>query len=163
MAHAFSTWIQSTSLSWFVKHYPWVWPACETLHFIALCFLFGVIALVDLRLVGLLKKVPFGPLHKLIPWAIGAFAINTITGIMFFAGDPFQYVDNISFQLKMVFMALAGINVFVFYFTFYKQTEHLEAGQDTPFGAKIVGATSLFLWIGVMYFGRMLPYIGNAF
>jgi len=29
--------------------------------------------------------------------------------------------------------------------------------------AKIIAATSLFLWIGVMFWGRMLPFIGNAF
>jgi hypothetical protein len=30
-------------------------------------------------------------------------------------------------------------------------------------GAKVVAAVSLFLWIGVMFWGRMLPFIGNAF
>ena len=36
-------------------------------------------------------------------------------------------------------------------------------GWRTPLGAKIVGPTSLILWIGVVYWGRMLPFIGNAF
>jgi hypothetical protein len=29
--------------------------------------------------------------------------------------------------------------------------------------AKVIAAVSLCLWVGVMYFGRMLPYLGNAF
>jgi hypothetical protein len=29
--------------------------------------------------------------------------------------------------------------------------------------AKVVAASSLFLWVGVMYWGRMLPFIGTAF
>ena len=29
--------------------------------------------------------------------------------------------------------------------------------------AKLVAATSLLLWIGVMYWGRMLPFLGDAF
>jgi hypothetical protein len=29
--------------------------------------------------------------------------------------------------------------------------------------AKIIAAASLFLWVAVMYMGRMLPYIGNSF
>jgi len=28
---------------------------------------------------------------------------------------------------------------------------------------QIIGALSLFLWFGVLYFGRMLPYFGNSF
>jgi len=28
---------------------------------------------------------------------------------------------------------------------------------------RVLAASQLVLWIGVIYFGRMLPYIGNAF
>jgi hypothetical protein len=41
--------------------------------------------------------------------------------------------------------------------------ESIEAGQDAPIAAKLVGGASLFLWVGVMYWGRMLPFIGGAF
>src|SRR5215471_15420137 len=52
---AFSKWLKATKLSWFVINYAWVWPASETLHFIGLAMLVGVIALVDLRLLGMAK------------------------------------------------------------------------------------------------------------
>jgi hypothetical protein len=29
--------------------------------------------------------------------------------------------------------------------------------------AKLMAASQVFLWVGVIYFGRMLPYIGGAF
>jgi hypothetical protein len=35
------------------------------------------------------------------------------------------------------------------------------AGEDAPFAAKLVAAASLFLWLGVMYWGRMLLFIGD--
>jgi hypothetical protein len=41
--------------------------------------------------------------------------------------------------------------------------DNVGAGHDVPPAAKLVAATSLFLWVGVMYWGRMLPFIGNAF
>jgi len=37
------------------------------------------------------------------------------------------------------------------------------AGDDTPLAAKVIGLVSLGSWLGVLYFGRMLPFIGNAF
>jgi hypothetical protein len=56
------------------------------------------------------------------------------------------------------------VNVGLFYVTgLAKRVDATGAGQDAPTGAKLVGATSLILWIGVMYWGRMLPFIGNAF
>ena len=36
-------------------------------------------------------------------------------------------------------------------------------GDEAPTSAKVIAATSIFLWFGVMYWGRMLPFIGNAF
>ena len=59
---------------------------------------------------------------------------------------------------------LAGVNVMVFYATgLSTRVARTGAGQDAPTGARVVGAVSLVLWVGVMYWGRMLPFIGNAF
>jgi uncharacterized membrane protein len=38
----------------------WAWPASETLHFIGLTLLFGVVLLVDLRMLGMMNSVPVG-------------------------------------------------------------------------------------------------------
>jgi len=39
----------------------------------------------------------------------------------------------------------------------------LPASVDAPLSGKLLGGSALVLSIGVMYFGRMLPFIGNAF
>jgi hypothetical protein len=163
MRDEFARWIVTTSLSRFVNGYPWVWPACETLHFIGLCFLMGGVGMVDLRMLGVAKNLPFAPLHRLLRWGIFGFAINLITGIFFIAGNPKQYMHNYAFGWKVAFILLAGINVIVFYLTVFRETEALGPGEDAPLGAKIVAAVSLFLWVGVMYWGRMLPFLGNSF
>jgi hypothetical protein len=36
-------------------------------------------------------------------------------------------------------------------------------GDDAPLSAKVIAGASIFLWVGVMHWGRMLPFIGNAF
>jgi hypothetical protein len=63
-----------------------------------------------------------------------------------------------------LFVAAAGANALGFYLSgLHRRVDATGPGQDVPFVAKVVGATSLLLWIGVMYWGRMLPFIGNAF
>jgi hypothetical protein len=62
----------------------------------------------------------------------------------------------------MVLLLLAGVN-----FLFYKfRVEHMLAavgpGEDTPAIAKTVGAASLILWLGVLTFGRLIPYLGTG-
>jgi hypothetical protein len=115
-------------------------------------------------MLGFFKQMPVKPLNRLLPWGIAGFVINAVTGFMFFAGDPFQYLYNLAFLLKAIFLALAGINAGAFYLTgLSRQVDAVGAGGDVPTPAKVVAAASLFLWIGVMYWGRMLPFIGNAF
>ena len=155
--------IKATSISWFVNHYSWVWPTCETLHFIGLTFLIGAVGVLDLRILGIAKGLEIGPLQRLIRWGVAGFVINVITGILFFVGQPDQYVGNIAFYLKMLFVVLAGINVLIFYLTVHHQVERLAPESDAPLKAKVIAAVSLFLWLGVIFFGRMLPFLGNSF
>ena len=49
------------------------------------------------------------------------------------------------------------------YFTMLDAAWEIRSGEDAPFTAKLVAGTALVFWVGVMYFGSMLPFIGNAF
>lgn len=161
---SFSKWLSTTALSGFVMQHAWVWPTAETLHFIGLSMLMGAIGAIDLRLLGLARRIPFAPLHRLLPWGIAGFGICLSTGILFFTGQPSQYVHNWVFWCKMLFVILAGLNVATFYLTgLFETAENLGAGDDAPPAAKAIALASLVLWIGVMYLGRMLPFLGDAF
>jgi hypothetical protein len=75
-----------------------------------------------------------------------------------------MFGHNIAFGFKMLFLALAGINALLYSVTGVKRNvEALGPDDDAPVSAKAICAASLFLWVGVMFWGRMLPFIGNAF
>jgi hypothetical protein len=139
----------------------WLWPGLEALHFIGLAVLFGVIVVVNLRLMGGLAQVPFAALHRLIPWAMVALAVNVISGMLFLIATPEQYADNISFHYKLMFLLLAGVNLL--YLTKAEGPFRIGANDPVPGGVKAMAVSAVILWIGVMYFGRMLPFIGGAF
>ena len=112
----------------FVTGVKWMWPTLETLHFVGLSLLFGIALLVDLRMLGMLRSVPFAALHRLLPWGILGFGLNLVTGMLFFVGDPGQYTQNIAFQWKLALILLAGINVL--YFTVFDTPWTLKPGDD---------------------------------
>ena len=145
----------------FVTEHTWVWPAAEALHFIGLCLLFTVVLIVDLRMLGMAKKLSFSSLYQLLPFGMLGFAVNLITGMAFFISTPGQYTKNIAFHWKIVFLVFAGINVL--YFMLLDEAWEVGPGDDAPLTAKVAAASAIFLWIGVLYFGHMLPFIGNAF
>jgi hypothetical protein len=144
----------------YVRDTPWAWIAAETLHFIGLSLLVGVILLVDMRMLGFMKQVSFAALDRLLPWAILGFAINVFTGMLFFAAAYGQYTSNLAFYWKLVFVLLAGANTL--YFTFDRAWT-LEPGHEAPLLSKATAAGALVCWVCVMYYGSMLPFIGNAF
>ena len=145
----------------FVIAKTWVWATCETLHFVGLCLLFGVASLVDLRMMGMMKAIPFRALHKLLPWGVLGFGLNMITGMFFFVAASDQYTTNAVYQWKMVLIMLAGLNVL--FFTIFDEPWAVEAGQNAPARSKFVAATAFVLVIGVIFCGRMLPFLGKSF
>jgi uncharacterized membrane protein len=139
----------------------WVWATLQNLHFLGLTLMFGIAAMVDLRMLGMMKRIPFSALHRLIPWAILGFGIDLITGMSYFVGAPQQYATSILFQIKISFIILASLNVL--YFTLFDGAWAVGAGDDAPVAAKAVAASAFALVIGILYCGHMLPFLGKAF
>ena len=140
----------------------WGWPASETVHFIGLSLLFGVVLLVDLRMLGFLKGIPYATLHRLLPWGVLGFGVNVVTGILFFIGAPPDfYVDNPVFIWKLALILVAGANAL--YFTVFEQAWTLGAGDTPPVAAKVAAASGILLWTGVIFCGQMLPFFGHSF
>ncbi len=161
-------WLQDSSgFPSFVNAHEWVWAIGEVLHFMGLCLLIGTIGTFDLRLLGIPNGLPIGQLQGLLPWGVLGFVTCLMTGMMFIVGNTWsaeEYLANSAFQWKMTLIALAGVNVLLFYATGIARTvEALGPGADTPLGAKVMAATSLILWLGVIIFGRFLPVLGDAF
>ncbi len=163
MMRAIGLWLKSTALSSFVTGQAWVWPTCEVLHFMGLAMLVGVTLVLDLRLLGLARGLPVGPLVAMLPWAVAGFAVNAVTGALFFVGEPLQYLFNPVFWWKMGFIALAGANAIVFERKLRQRAVALGPGEEAPAAAKVVAAVSLLCWVAVMWCGRMLPFVGPAF
>ena len=146
----------------FVVTYAAAWPIAETFHFLGMALLFGTIALLDLRMLGFAKIIPIEAAHSLVPWGIAGFITCLVSGLVFVTGHPYganAYFVNHAFLAKMATLMLAGANVAAFYLTGWsKAALETAPGADVPRGAKIVAATSLGLWLLVIYFGRMIMY-----
>jgi hypothetical protein len=134
----------------------WAWPMAESLHFVGLSLLLGTIGVVDLRLLGMAKAIPLVSLHTLTRWGIAGFVINALTGSAFFVSAPDQYLYNPAFQLKLLCMLMAILNVAAFYVLAWPRIRASD-GQ-VPFVARCCGFISLSAWIGVITFGRLITF-----
>ena len=156
-------WVRSTELHVFIRQNWWLWPVLETFHYIGLSLLLGTVGLFDLRVLGMAKDIPPAALHQLIPLGVAGYVINIITGIGFFFAYPEQYAYNSAFHFKLAFMALAGINVLIFYSAAFREVNALGAGADAPLRSKIITGVSLTSWVAVLICGRLLTFFRPPF
>jgi hypothetical protein len=163
MSEAVVAWLKGTALSQMVVNSPWMWPACETLHFIGLALVIGIAGLFDLRLMGFMKGVPVAAIMQMRPWAALGVAINVVTGTIFFVTAPDQYMWNTAWYGKVLFLVIAVLNIAFFETRHGRELLTMAPGARTPTSFKVAGAVSIVSWLGVLYFGRMLAFIGNAF
>ena len=163
MPDSLVTWLQATTLSHAIVSATWIWPVAEILHFVGLALVLGIAGFFDARLMGLFRHVPVGAAHALMPYAVGGFLLNLVTGSIFFVGHPEQYVHNRAWWFKVGCLAVAGLNALVFERIVSDRALQLGPGEDTPPVAKAIGAISIVAWLGVLYWGRMLPFIGDAY
>jgi hypothetical protein len=138
----------------------WAFNGILMLHLIAVTMVFGLIAVVDLRLMGLASRssAVTDLHHDVIPWTWVAFAISAITGTLIFTGQAVKYFDNYAFQMKFLLMALAGINMLVFQFIVFRNVATWDRNAPVPIAGKIAGLISLICWIAVIAYGRWTAY-----
>jgi len=159
-------WMAWPSVENFLSVHAWAWPLCETFHFFGIALLIGGVGLFDLRMIGMAKGLPMAALRRLLPWGVFGFVLCVVTGLVFVTGmhanvpsHPYDVLmTNVYLQLKFVFMLLAGMNLAAFYLTgMSRAVDDLGPGEDAPGLAKAIAGASLFLWLGVIYFGRLIP------
>ena len=158
---AATPWVNAAAIAGYVNTTNWAWPATESLHFIGLVLILGVVLVVNLRMLGVMKSVSFSALHRLLPWAVLGLGVNLLTGLVFFVTVPGQYTQNVALQWKMIVMLIAMVDLF--YLTVFDEAWTVRAGDDVPLRGKVIAAATIFLWIGVVWFGRMMPFIGGSF
>ncbi len=155
------TWLQDSALGEAVRSIAWLFPTLETLHFIGLCLMLGSLLLLDLRLLGVTRRIPIGPATHYIAIAITGFALCAISGIGFVCADPFNYASNWAFKLKLVLILIAGLNAMAFEILERRKVMVMAPGSDTNALTKGIAGMSLVLWFTVLCLGRLLPYLGG--
>ncbi len=135
----------------------WWWTFMMAAHFLGLILIIGTVGLLDIRIMGFVKQLPIAPLHRLIPWGLAGLGINVATGLMAFAARPDNYVFSLGLWLKILALLLLGLNAAAFYLTnIFEGVASVGAGEDAPISAKLIAASSLFLWFAVITMGRYI-------
>jgi hypothetical protein len=154
----FATWLNDTPFSVDLREGYYAFPVIETIHILGLGFSVGIIAWVDLRLLGIaMRRRPVVDIIKqLEPVAIAGFVVMFVSGILLLLSEPLKCYTTLAFRLKVFMLLLAGLNVWYFHARIGSDWEHWD--RQVPWRARIVGVLSLSLWLGIVVAGRWTAY-----
>ncbi len=127
-------------------------------HILAIGLLFGSVAVLDLRLLGLFGRQPVASLAAVLARvAVVGLALALVTGLLLASVRPVAYLHNPAFQIKMALVAAGAANaLWLVCSVAWRAT--LADGRVRP-AARLAGALSLSGWIGAVVAGRWIGFL----
>ena len=134
------------------------YPLIETVHVLSIAIIVGTVVAVDSRVLGLiLKTEPVTRVARaLLPATWYGFLIMVLTGVPLFAAQAIQLYSNPAFRLKILLLALAGINALLFHRTTYCTVGDWDNAHTAPISARAFAVTSIALWSAIIVSGRLI-------
>ena len=152
--------LEASALATRIRDSLYLFPLIESTHVIGLSLVFGTIAIVDLRLLGVAStRRPFSRIAAdTFKWTWAAFALTVATGLLMFITNAGVYSHNFYFRAKMAMLLGAGINVLIFDRTAARSVQQWDTDRSAPLAGRTVAAFSLAIWIGVIFLGRWIGF-----
>lgn len=153
--------LQDSAFAEAVRSEVWIYPLVNTAHIIGIALLVGAIAMVDLKLVGLIGIGPGEEPGSGLPLAVAGLLIAVTAGLVLFSTRPLKYAADPIFQAKLGLIALALANAVAIRIAPGWRAAIRGEGSIAP-RIRVQAALSILLWIAVVAMGRMIGYFGLA-
>ncbi|SEU14596.1 Predicted membrane protein [Pseudomonas sp. NFR09] len=153
--------LQDTPVAAFIRESGSVFPLLESVHVIGIAIVYGTIAVVDLRLLGVAshRRSALKLIQDLLPYTWVAFVVCVMTGLLMFCANGTTYVQNTAFLWKMGLLVLAGLNMGAFHLGAFRRIGEWDTTLPPPSQARVAGFSSLALWAGVIFLGRWIAFL----
>ena len=152
--------LNESAFSTRLRESDWTFSGVETVHVLSIAVMAGTIALVDLRLLGLLfrNQRVTRVTSQVTPVTWIGFALMAGSGTLLFIAQPEKNAANPAFQIKLVLLLAAAINLVVFHKWVFRTVGAWDERPTPPVAARFSGAASLALWMTIIVLGRIIAY-----
>ncbi len=152
--------LESSGIATRIRESLYIFPLIEATHVFGLAMVFGTIAIIDLRLLGIAStRRSFKQMASdILKWTWAAFAVTAMTGALMFITNAGVYYHNSFFRAKMVMLALSGLNMLVFELTAGRAIPQWDKAPSAPRSGRTTAVLSLVLWITIIFLGRWIGF-----
>ena len=153
--------MQTSALGHFMRESgAWTYAVVNLCHILGVASLFGSVLVLDLRLLGVGRRIPLAALaDATVPVATAGFVVAATTGVGLLATKATEYVGNPFFAVKFPAIALGLINVLVLVCRRRGRragTRELSRRENRQLA--MMGGLSLACWLTAITAGRMIAY-----
>lgn len=138
----------------------WTYGVVNLIHIIGIASLFGAVLVLDLRLLGVWRRIALSEISTVtVPVAAAGFALAALSGIGLLATKATEYVGNPFIYIKFPAISLGLLNVIALSSSdAWKQhrVRDLSPGEQSKLA--VFGGLSLFCWLTAITAGRMIGY-----
>ena len=147
-------WLGKTPPGLFLAQSTAAFAATESVHIVALALVGGAILVADLSVLGVLLKTTSAlvVMRQLRVLYAAALVVVAASGVLLVAAGPYKYFTNPLFPLKLSLLLAALILQWTL-------ARRLRQRGKIDRKARVLAATSLVLWSGVVIAGRWLGLI----
>jgi hypothetical protein len=155
--------LEASGLGQAMRQWLWLYPSVEIVHITGIALLFGSIAVLDLRLLGLSRSIPVKSLTRhVLPWTAASFLLIVPSGLMMFIAHASDFISSPVFVVKMCLIMLAGLNAALFHAIVSPSVGVWDAEEmrklPPPPSVRFSAVASLLIWVSVIACGRLLAY-----
>ncbi|MFZ5692568.1 MAG: hypothetical protein ACOY5F_15065 [Pseudomonadota bacterium] len=151
--------IEGSAFAAAVRQSPYAYMAANVAHILSLLVFFGAVAVMDLRLAGFFQATwPGSLLRRARIVAILGFLGLVASGSILFVAEASHIVLNGMFQLKAALIGLGLINIVWYESVVADKVKDVLPHTPLPGGARLIGVTSLAIWLAVAACGRLIAY-----
>ncbi len=136
------------------------YPTILSLHLTAMGLFGGMIAMTDLRILGIaMTQRPMADVHnQLRAFKHLGLTIAVLCGGSLAWSKAAIYWPNPYFRMKLSLLLLVAIHALVFRGPVYKSLGNMDRAGGATGAAKLAAVISLFLWICLVAAGRWIGY-----
>ena len=159
--YEFMVWLEGSPLGHAMRESGvWTYGVVNLIHILGVTSLFGAVLVLDLRLLGLWRKVALAAISTpTVPVATTGFAMAAISGVCLLATKATEYVGNPFLYIKFPAIGLGLLNVAALNsLTAWKQHKTRDLSAREQSSLAVFGGISLFCWLTAITAGRMIGY-----
>ncbi|MCH7660348.1 MAG: hypothetical protein IH933_07095 [Euryarchaeota archaeon] len=155
------SWLEASALGDFVRETGrWTYGLTNLVHVLGIALLFGSITVLDLRLVGVWRKIPLSAIAvPAVAVAATGLAVAVTSGVFLFSAQATEYLGNPFFYYKLGAIALGVFNLALLHYSpSWKALKRGELPDKLHGRLALAGGASLLIWLAAIASGRMIAY-----